>query len=329
MQRLMAEVIDDWRSRGSATIRPDLQVFAARLAGSLYLGDESEETAVELNGILADMRAAFLSIPAALPGTRYRRAIQARNRLVDIVDDAIARHQDGHYDDVVSRMLASAAKEDVPVESLRGDIRHLVFASQGGCFAPLTLVTMALGQHPGIVRRARAEVQQVAPEGPITMEILDGLGYLEQISKEVRRYFALNSATFFGRVTEPMEVAGYLIPAGWGAAGGIHITMRNPDVFPDPDRFDPDRFQPEREAALPPGSYVPHGGGRGSPHSCPAESMVTVLIKLYLALLLRDTEWSIPKQDLELTNELFPLPASGLRAQFRQLKRSSSSVTSG
>ena len=329
MQRLMTELIDGWAARGTATIRPDLQLFSARLAGVMYLGDETDDTAHELNRILADMREAFLTIPVALPGTRYRRAIRGRNRLVDLVDDAIARHQEGSYDDVVSRLLAAAARTDVPVESLRGDIRHLVFASQGGYFAPLTLATMAVGQRPDVMARARAEVQAVVPEGPLTMDTLDGLVYLEQISKEVRRFFGLNSATFFGRVTAPMEVGGYRIPAGWGAIGGIHINMRNPDVFPDPDRFDPDRFAPASEAALAPGSYVPHGGGEGSAHRCPAESLVTVSIKLYLALLLRQSDWSIPEQDLRLTNELFPLPASGLIVDLRQLKRSSSAVTTG
>src|SRR4051794_27243510 len=32
MQRLMTETIDGWRTAGTATVRPDLQLFAARLA---------------------------------------------------------------------------------------------------------------------------------------------------------------------------------------------------------------------------------------------------------------------------------------------------------
>jgi cytochrome P450 len=329
MQRLMADTINEWKQAGTATIRPGLEHFAARLAGALYLGDETEQTALELHHILADMRQAFMTIPVALPGTKYGRAIRSRNRLIDLVDDAIARHQEGAYNDILSRMLTAAAKADVAVESLRGDVRHLIFASQGGYFAPLTLATMAVGQHPEVMRRARDEVLAVAPEGPFTLDLLDRMVYLEQISKEVRRFFALNSATFFGRLTAPMEVGGYRIPAGWGAIGGIHINMRNPDVFPDPDRFDPDRFSPEREAAMAPGSYVPHGDGDGTGHRCPAENLVTVAIKLYLALLVRDTDWQIPPQDLRLSNELFPLPASGVAVRFRQFQRSSSAVTSG
>lgn len=317
MQALAERTIEPWKRDGTGVVLTDLRLFAARLSGALYLGDDTERTAVELDGVIDDMRGAFMTLPFPLPGTKYGRAIAARNRLVEMVDEAIARHLEGEYDDIMSRMIAAAMDADVPIESLEGDLRHLIFASQGGYFVPLTLTTLALGQHPDVMETARAEVRAVAPSGDITMDQLDRMEYLEQVSKEVRRFFAMNSATFFGRVKKEMEVGGYRIPAGWGAIGGIHINMRSPDVFPDPDRFDPTRFEPMREAALPPGSYVPHGDGRATRHRCPGENIVTVAVKMYLALLLRDTEWSFPPQDLTLTNTLFPLPASGLVTTFR------------
>ena len=39
-------------------------------------------------------------------------------------------------------------------------------------------------------------------------------------------------------------------------------------------------------------------------------------VKLYLVLLLRRLSYSLPEQDLTLSNELFPLPVSGLHADF-------------
>lgn len=313
MQELLQRTIDEWKATGTASVRADLRVFAARLCAAQYTGDESPEAVDELNRITADMREAFMTLPLPIPGTTYGRAIKGRRRLVEIIAELLERHLDFDHDDVVSRMIAAAHGAGVPVDKLKGDILHLMFAGQGGYFVPLTLVTMIVGQHPEIMERARAEVLAVTPDGPITLAQLDRLEYLGRISKELRRYFAMNSATFFGRVTAPMEVGGYRIPAGWGAIGGIHINMRNPEVFPDPDTFDPDRFLPDREAARPPGSYVPHGDGDPTHHRCPGEDIVTVAVKMYLALLLRECSWTIPPQDLSLTNELFPLPASGLR----------------
>lgn len=321
MQRLIEDVVETWATGGQPrTILPDLQLFSARLTGELYTGDLSDAAAHEVNDAAADVRGAFMALPVPLPWTAYGRAQKGRNRLEKIVDDAIARHvaAPGEYDDITSRMITAAQEADIPVETLRGDIRHLIFASQGGYFVPFTLVTMILGQHPEIRERARAEVRAIAPDGDVTMDQVERMPYLESISKELRRYFAMNSATFFGRVKEEIEVGGYRIPAGWAAAGGIHVNMRNPDVFPDPDTFDPDRFEPARESALPPGSYVPHGDGQATHHRCPGENIVTVAVAQYLTVLLRRLEWTIPDQDLTLTNELFPLPTSGLSVAFRE-----------
>ncbi len=318
MQRVWGAHVDRWEQTGTALVRPDLEQAAAELTGALYTGDESKDHVDELRRTTTAIRYSFQVLPVPIPATPYAKALKARKRLDVIVADAIKRHQEHpeRYDDIVSRMLEEAGRRGVPAEKLVGDVRHLIFAGQGGFFVPFTLLTMVLGQRPDLQARARDEVLAVSPEGQITMEQLSQLTYLAALSKEVRRFFAMNSATFFGKATEDMEIGGFRVPEGWGLAGAIHINMRNPDVFPDPESFDPQRFSPEREAALPPGSYVPHGDGERNHHRCPGEDMVTVAVQIYLTLLLRKLTWTLPPQDLSLTNELFPLPASGLRASF-------------
>jgi cytochrome P450 len=318
MQGIWGAHVDQWAKAGSATLRTDLQLASAQLTGALYTGDQSEAHIAELNSILAAMRYSLQILPLPIPGTPYAKALKGRKRLDVLIQEAIERHQQHpeKYDDIVGRMVAAAQDHGVPTEKLLGDVRHLIFAGQAGFFVPFILLTMVLGQHPEMRERAREEVMAVSPDGPITMEQLDRLTYLGQLSKEVRRFFAMNSATFFGKATEDMEIGGYRVPKDWGMIGAIHINMRSPEVFEEPDTFDPDRFLPDREAALAPGSYVAHGDGERNHHRCPGEDMVTIAIKMYLTLLLRKLTWTLPAQDLTLTNELFPLPASGLKVNF-------------
>lgn len=312
MQQLMDTMIQSWAKRGAVKLLPELRVLSARFTGAFYTGDESEPHIRDIDQKLGWMRDAFMTAPIPIPGTTYGKAIAGRKWLQKTIIEAIDRHRNGSYDDMLSTMLASAKATGVPEEKLRGDVLHLIFAGQGGYFVPLVLITMALGQHPELMERAREEVLAVAPDGPVTMDQMDQCEYLERLSKELRRYFAMNSATFFGKVTKSIEVGGYHIPEGWGAIGAIHITMRNKEVFENPDQFDPDRFLPDRVAKRAEGSYVPHGDGPRTGHKCPGEDIVAVAVKLYLVLMLRQYRWEIPPQDLSLTNELFPLPTSGL-----------------
>ena len=319
MQRVMTSYVSRWEKNSRFKLLPDLKMMSASLTGAMYTGDESEAHVRELDTIIGWMREAFMGVPLPIPGTKYGNALKGRRRLQEIIAETIERHRTGSYDDIVSNMMASAAESGISEEKLRGDLLHMIFASQGGYFVPILLITMTLGQHPEMMERAREEVFRVAPDGPVTMEHMDKLEYLERLSKELRRFFAMNSATFFGKVIQPFEVGGYRIPAGWGAIGAVHITMRNPEAFEDPTRFDPDRFLPDRIAARRPGSYVPHGDGPRTGHKCPAEDIVAVAVKLYLVLSLRRYRWDVPPQDLTLTNEVFPLPASGLEIEVRPL----------
>src|SRR5262249_13559979 len=60
------------------------------------------------------------------------------------------------------------------------------------------------------------------------------------------------------RLTEPVEIGGYELPAGATVAPSVYLAHRNPEVYPEPQRFLPERFLDN-----PPGTYtwIPFGGG--------------------------------------------------------------------
>ena len=60
------------------------------------------------------------------------------------------------------------------------------------------------------------------------------------------------------KLTEPVELGGYELPAGASVTPCIHLIHRNPEIYPEPDRFLPERFLEN-----PPGTYtwIPFGGG--------------------------------------------------------------------
>jgi cytochrome P450 len=102
-----------------------------------------------------------------------------------------------------------------------------------------------LTRHPEKLERLRAEVL-AGEEEYMTATIQETLRLRPVIVLVIRK------------LTEPVEIGGYELPAGASVTPCIHLVHRNPRIYPEPDRFLPERF-----LETPPGTYtwIPFGGG--------------------------------------------------------------------
>jgi cytochrome P450 len=155
----------------------------------------------------------------------------------------------------------------------------------------LTDLCVVLACYPDVLQQARAEQDQFA--GPLALEQFRQMPYLDRVLKEVERCFP-PTRNGFRMVMKPFEFGGYTIPAGWRVIYRPVETHRDPEVFPDPERFDPERFSPGRIEHYPPFSLVGFGGG---PRACIGRTFAYQEIRVIAAHLLREYEWSFDDMD--------------------------------
>lgn len=94
----------------------------------------------------------------------------------------------------------------------------------------------------------------------------------------------------------------HIIEKGTPITIPIMGIQNDPDIYPDPNRFDPDRMTKERMAARHPASFLPLGGG---PRLCLGYRFGYLQVKLALVNLLlryRFTINSRTRQPLTMTN---------------------------
>ena len=162
---------------------------------------------------------------------------------------------------------------------LRDQLMTLLVAGHDTTATGLAWALERLTRHPAILDKAVRAAEASAAGDPAGDEFLDA------VAKETLR---IRPVVFdVGRVLkEPVELAGYRLPAGVMVAPGIGLVHSSSEQYPDPDRFDPDRMI---GATLGPTTWLPFGGGN---RRCLGATFAMVEMRVVLREVLRRVELS-------------------------------------
>lgn len=312
---MIGEYLARWREGRPIVWADELRAMTFDVATTLFTGARAGAG----SGLMRDFEAyaAGLFMPAlAIPGTPFFAALRARRRLLGHIEGVVAGRRGAPRaagDPDVLDLLLDARDEDgagLDEREIGEQILLLLFAGHETLTSALTSLCLLLSRHPEVLARARAEVDGAEPA--------DTLPYLERVLCEVMRRLPPVGGGF-RRCVADCELAGYRVPAGAYVLYGILSTHLDPEVHPDPERFDPERFpapgEPCAAGQVSPqgldGRYIPFGGG---PRVCLGMEFARLEMRLFAARLLRECEWRVlPRQDLRLRMLPVPKPRSGLR----------------
>ncbi len=324
LHRLTADYFLRWSARGDELRWADqMEKLALEAIGETLMGIPPGPLMDQLRGLYAIFFRGLAALPIPLPATAFSRAKRALRRILAIHRANVDAHRAEPRGDGLSRILAAKSPlsgEPPAPEDIARELHHLVIAGLivRGWFATLVL---ELQNHPEIRERLTAEIAQVAPDGPLSLERLEAMPYLEQVASEVRRLSPVVHV-FFGKARETIEFAGHTIPEGWSVFWGIRTSHLAADIYPDPLRFDPERFGATRaEHQRHPYAFAPNGAGGPMGHKCAGYELAPQMLKVFAVELLRGYDWQLAAgQDLAPAwNQVPPMPKDGLRVQVTSL----------
>lgn len=298
----------DLTSSGEAPALPRLKRLAlACIAGNMLgIGPSAR-----FDALFEDYRsvlAGFTALPVPLPGTAFRRALAARDRIFALYSHEVEAHTKAPARDGLGRMLASG----LPAADAPAELHHIVLAGFI-VFAELGAVIARLAERADVRDRVAAEVRAAAADGPIEAGSFARMPFLGQVVMEVKRTCPAVPVSF-GRARIDFELGGFRIQAGWQILMCVDGNNRIGASFADPDLFDPDRFSDARaEHRAHPHAFVPQGPGPAESHRCAGLDYATLIMATFTVLLVRGYRFELPAQDLgPLPSSIPAEPRSGL-----------------
>ncbi|CDP85303.1 MULTISPECIES: cytochrome P450 [Mycolicibacterium] len=193
---------------------------------------------------------------------------------------------------------------------LRDQLMTLLVAGHETTATALSWALERLTRHPAILDKA----VQAARSGDDD--------YLDAVAKETLR---IRPVVFdVGRVLkQPVEVAGYRLPAGVMVAPGIGLVHERDDVYPDADRFDPDRML---GATLGPTTWFPFGGGN---RRCLGATFAMVELRVVLREILRrvDLFTTTAPDEVQRVKHVTLVPNRGARICVRDIHEVPAEIT--
>ena len=222
------------------------------------------------------------------PFSPWGRFLRRRARVRELLEDVIRRRRNEDVEgreDVLSLLLQATHADGDPMSDveIRDELMTMLVAGHETTATALSWALYRIALHGDVRRRLLAEIDEAFPDGTIDPDRIGELEYLAAVAKETLRVHPVIPGV--GRVLKsPREVAGWQLPEGCVVGCSILMAHFDPDVWPEPKRFDPERFLGKR---ISPYRYFPFGGGI---RRCIGEAFALHEMRVVLATLLAERQ---------------------------------------
>ncbi|XP_019877347.1 cytochrome P450 4C1 [Aethina tumida] len=170
-------------------------------------------------------------------------------------------------------------------EEIREEVDTFMFAGHDTTTISTCWTLFALANHPDIQDKVHQELDQIfqGTNRPIVADDLIEMKYLDRVLKEVLRLHNIVPA-IARTLDKDIVFDGHKIPAGVMVVVHLYELHRDPEQYPEPEKFDPDRFLPENAAKRHPYAYCPFSAG---PRNCIGQKFASRNSRTIVANILR------------------------------------------
>jgi cytochrome P450 len=253
--------ISDWDTGQRLKLHDEMEAISFASIMRVVFGEHSDDSHGELRELIPEMMDRCDSPFTLMPwfrrelagGSPYGRLMKVLTRIDEVLFEIIAERRADPMtqfrDDTVSLLIRAGHEDGSPLtdDEVRDEVLTMIMAGYETTTSGCAWALERLLRSPDKLARLTEEM----------MEGGNDTAYLDAVVKETLRIRPV--VPVVGRhVRAPIELDGYVIPAGTTLMVSIYLIHTDPEVYPEPNEFRPERFlngTPEG------GAWIPFGGG--------------------------------------------------------------------
>ncbi|XP_044474191.1 beta-amyrin 28-monooxygenase-like [Mangifera indica] len=306
-----------WEGQEQVLVFPLAKKYTFWVACKVFLSLEDPERVAKFADPFNVLASGIISLPVDFPGFPFNRAIKASNIIRKEIMSIIKQRKidlaekETSPKDILSHMLQATDENGKHMNELdiADKIIGLLIGGHDTASAAITFIIKYLSEIPHIYSQVLEEQMEIAkskkPGELLNWEDIQKMKYSWNVACEVMR-LAPPVQGAFSEAINNFVFHGFSIPKGWKLYWSANSTHRDPECFPEPEKFDPSRFAGNGPA---PYTFVPFGGG---PRMCPGKEYARLEILVFMHNVVKRFSWEKLISDEKITVDPMPMPSKGL-----------------
>ena len=249
---------------------------------------------------------------------QFNKIMESFDKIVYRIIDEKKKSVPGN--DLITMLLEAKdadTGEGMSDKQLRDELITMYVAGHETSGYTLAWAFYAIGKHPEVYARVKAEVNSVFSKGFQGMDTLKELVYTRQIIDETLRLYP--TAYLLSRLIKGNDqVNGIALPEGHVVLLSTLYLHRNKKYWQNPETFNPDRFGENGEKEAIKKAYYPFGGG---PRMCIGNHFALMETTLVLGMMMYHFDFTLVEdQKIDFQPLVTLKPRYGIQLTLRKSK---------